>query len=142
MTFAVILATLVGQGLTLPRLACRLVPPDERDDEAEEHARAEAARAALQELDRAAEEDRPPPEAVRYARRRYELRLNHIEAEQEEDTLPAARALQRRLLEAERRTIERLHSDEHLDQATTRRLERELDLEAERFAQLDRSSLG
>ena len=141
-TFAVILATLVGQGLTLPGLACRLVTPDEPDHEAEEHARAEAARAALEELEKAAEEDDPPEDAVRYARRRYELRLNHIEEEQEEDTLPAARALQRRLIEAERRTIERLHAEEHLDQATTRRLERELDLEEERFGQLDRSSLS
>jgi CPA1 family monovalent cation:H+ antiporter len=141
-TFAVILATLVGQGLTLPQLACRLVSPDEADGEAEEHARAQAARAALEELDRAAEEDDPPEDAIQYARRRYELRLGHIEEEQEEDTLPAARALQRRLIEAERRTIEQLHSDEQLDQATTRRLERELDLEEERFGELDRSSLS
>ena len=141
-TFATILATLVGQGLTLPAVAKRLVTPDEPDAEAEEHARAQAAHAALEELDRAAQEDDPPGDAVRYARRRYELRLRHIEAEQEEDTLPAARALQRRLIDAERRTIEQLHSDDHLDQATTRRLERELDLEEERFGELDRSSLS
>jgi CPA1 family monovalent cation:H+ antiporter len=141
-TFATILATLVAQGLTLPALACRLVSPDEPDHEAEEHARAQAARAALDELDRAADEDDPPDDAIRYARRRYELRLGHIEEEQEEETLPAARALQRRLIDAERRTIEQLHTDEHLDQATARRLERELDLEEERFGELDRSSLG
>jgi CPA1 family monovalent cation:H+ antiporter len=141
-TFATILATLVGQGLTLPAVARRLVRPDEPDLEAEEHARAQAARAALQELEKAASEDHPPEDAIQYARRRYELRLGHIEEEQEEDTLPAARALQRRLIEAERRTIEQLHSDEQLDQATTRRLERELDLEEERFGELDRSSLS
>ncbi len=141
-TFAVILATLVGQGLTLTPLARRLTSPEAPDAEAEAHARAQAAHAALRELEQAADEDDPPEDAVRYARRRYELRLGHIEAEQEEDTLPAARALQRRLIEAERRTIERLHADEELDQATTRRLERELDLEEERFGELDRSSLS
>jgi CPA1 family monovalent cation:H+ antiporter len=141
-TFATILATLVGQGLTLPAVARRLVSPEEPDAEAEEQARAQAARAALQELEKAASEDDPPEDAIQYARRRYELRLGHIEEEQEEDTLPAARALQRRLIEAERRTIEQLHSDEQLDQATTRRLERELDLEEERFGELDRSSLS
>jgi CPA1 family monovalent cation:H+ antiporter len=141
-TFATILATLVGQGLTLPAVARRLVHPDEPDHEAEEHARALAARAALEELERAASEEDPPKDAIQYARRRYELRLGHIEEEQEEDTLPAARALQRRLIDAERRTIEQLHSDEQLDQATTRRLERELDLEEERFGELDRSSLS
>jgi len=141
-TFAVILATLVGQGLTLPALAHKLVTPEEPDVEAEANARAQAARAALDELDKAQGEDDIPEDAIRYARRRYELRLGHLTEEHENDTVPAARALQRRLVEVERRTIERLHADEELDQATTRRLERELDLEEERFGELDRSSLS
>lgn len=142
-TFCVILATLVGQGLTLPAVAHRLVAPEEPDAEAEANAREQAAKAALEELEQAQrEDDTLPEEAVRYARRRYELRLGHVGEERDTDTLPAARALQRRLVEAERRTIEQLHSDEHLDQSTTRRLERELDLEEERFGELDRSSLS
>jgi CPA1 family monovalent cation:H+ antiporter len=141
-TFAVVIATLVGQGLTVGPLASKLVEPEEPDVEAEAHAREQAARAALEELERASSEDDLPDDAVRYARRRYELRLGHLTEEQESDTVPAARALQRRLIEAERRTIERLHGDEEIDQATTRRLERELDLEEERFGELDRSSLS
>jgi CPA1 family monovalent cation:H+ antiporter len=141
-TFAVIIATLVGQGLTVGPLANKIVPKEEPDVEAEANAREQAARAALDELDKACEEGEIPEDAIRYARRRYELRLNHLTEEHENDTVPAARALQRRLVEAERRTIEQLHSDEHLDQATTRRLERELDLEEERFGELERSSLN
>jgi Na+/H+ antiporter len=141
-TFATIIATLVGQGLTLPPLAAKLVSPEPPDAEAEANARRQAAEAALQELDQAATESDLPDDAVRYARKRYELRLGHVGDERDEDTVPAARALQRRLVEAERRTIERLHAAEELDQATTRRLERELDLEEERFGELDRSSLG
>lgn len=142
LTFVTIVVTLVGQGLTLPPLARRLVSPQEVDDEAEVQARAAAARAALEELDRAAEHEDVPEEALRYARRRYELRLRHLGAEEDEHTLPAVRALQRRLVERERETIERLHGEQRIDQATVRRLERELDLEEERWGELEESSLG
>jgi CPA1 family monovalent cation:H+ antiporter len=142
LTFTTILATLVGQGLTLPAVTRRLVPPQPPDDQAEIAAREAAARAALDELDRAADEDGVPQEALDYARRRYQLRLRHLGAEEDEHTRPAVRSLQRRLVECERRTIERLHSEERIDQATVRRLERELDLEEDRWSQLEESSLS
>jgi monovalent cation/hydrogen antiporter len=141
-TFAVILITLVGQGLTLPALARRLVPPGDPDDRAEVEARAAAARAALEELDRAAEREEVPEDDLRYARRRYEMRLRHLDADSDERALPAMRDLQRRLVERERETIERLHAEDRLDQATTRRLERELDLQEERWSDLEESTLG
>jgi CPA1 family monovalent cation:H+ antiporter len=137
-----LLYNLVGQGLTLPTVTRWLVPPQPHDDQAEIDAREAAARAALEELDRAAEDDDMPQEALDYARRRYQLRLRHLGAEEDDHTLPAARALQRRLVECERRTIERLLAEERIDQATVRRLERELDLEEDRWVQLEESSLS
>ncbi|UGS38531.1 Na+/H+ antiporter [Capillimicrobium parvum] len=142
LTFVTILATLVGQGLTLPALTRRLVAPQPSDDHAEVQAREAAARAALDELDRAAGENGTPEEAVDYVRRRYELRLRHLGADEDQHTLPAVRALQRRLVESERQTIERMHAEEHIDQATVRRLERELDLQEERWSELEESSLS
>jgi hypothetical protein len=52
------------------------------------------------------------------------------------------RALQQRLVDRERETIERLHAEDRLDQATSRRLERELDLQDERWSELEESSLS
>ena len=101
LTFVTILATLVGQGLTLPALTRRLVPPQPVDDHAEVQAREAAARAALEELDRAAGENGTPEEAVDYVRRRYELRLRHLGADEDQHTLPAVRELQRRLVECD-----------------------------------------
>jgi Na+/H+ antiporter len=142
-TFVVILATLVGQGLTLPAVTRRLVPErEQRDDRAEVEARRATAEAALDLLDEIAAQDDVPPEAVRAARRRYELRLSHLDPEEDERTLASGRALQRRLAQREREIIERMLQDGDLDQATARRMERELDLEEERWSELEESALG
>jgi len=139
LTFAVILVTIVGQGLTLPTFVRRLAPDETGDREAaEHHARLVAARAALERLDDLQREHSAPEDALEHARRRYEIRLNHLEDGEDEEALPSARRLLRSLAETERETIERLHIDGELDQATARRLERELDLEEARLSEMER----
>ena len=61
LTFAVILVTLVGQGLTLPYLIRRLGVQDDGAEEASEEMRARwiASRAALERIDELAGEDGP-----------------------------------------------------------------------------------
>lgn len=146
LTFAVILGTLVGQGLTLPAVVRRLAP--ESGDEAihaEENARAGATRAALDRLSEiAADDSEIPDEALDAARRRYELRLRHFTdaGDGESAPLTEARDVQEDLAETERAAIQQMHADGEIDLETARRLERELDLQEERWAQLRRSPLS
>jgi Na+/H+ antiporter len=140
LTFATILVTLVGQGLTLPIVVGRLAPEDEHDDaDLEEHARLVATRAALERLD---DLDDVADDAIEHARRRYELRLHHLSEEDEDFVLPAARRAQMEALEAERDALQRLHEEGEIDQETARRLGQELDLEEERWARLQESRLS
>jgi plasmid maintenance system antidote protein VapI len=83
-----------------------------------------------------------PDEALRHARRRYELRLGHMTDDEEEALLPAARRVQREALGAEREALDRLHADGTIDQDTARRLGQELDLEEERWSRLQESRLS
>jgi Na+/H+ antiporter len=140
LTFATILVTIVGQGFSLPAAVRRYSPEDDHDPgEVEERARVEATRAALARLD---ELDGVPDEALRHARRRYELRLGHMTDQEEEALLPAARKVQREALGAERETLDRLHAEGTIDQETARRLGQELDLEEERWTRLQESRLS
>ena len=143
LTFSTILVTLVGQGLTLPLVVRRFAPEDTRTaDESEEQARIQAAEAALEELDRIAGRDGVSEGAISRARGRYEMRLNHLTDREDPRELPDTRDLHKRLATTERETIERLHADGHIDQETARRLERELDLEEERWGELEGSALS
>jgi CPA1 family monovalent cation:H+ antiporter len=143
LTFATILVTLVGQGLTLPAVVRRFAPEDTGTaQESEENARIQATQAALEHLDQIAGRGELSDHAVKHARHRYELRLNHLTDREDPRELPVTRDLQKELAGTERETIERLHADGHLDQETARRLERELDLEEERWGQLEGSSLS
>ena len=135
LTFSVIIATLVGQGLTLPRVICRFAPEDTgQDHRGEELARQRATEAALQRLEELERRGDLPAEAIDHARERYELRLH--------TALQATREVQRELAQAERAEIEGLHEEGEIDQATARRLERELDLQEERWEELEASPLS
>jgi CPA1 family monovalent cation:H+ antiporter len=146
LTFATILVTLVGQGLTLPAVVHRFAPADPREaEEIEERARLQATQAALEKLDALSNERDIPAEALEHARRRYELRRSHLTEEaahEGEPVLRAARDVQRQALEAERAALDRLHSEGEIDQETVRRLGQELDLEEERWARLEESPLA
>jgi CPA1 family monovalent cation:H+ antiporter len=131
LTFATILFTLVGQGLTLPAVLQRFAPEDtSAARSSEERARIQAARAALEHLDRVAGREDLSEHAVEHARHRYEMRLNHLTDHEDRRELPTTRDLQKELASTERETIERLHA------------EGELDLQEERWGELEESALS
>ncbi len=86
LTFAVILATLVGQGLTLPWLIRRLGVGDDGSEQHDEiHAREAANSAALERLDELAEEWPGHLELIDQMRARYEHAAEHLEHEHSDD---------------------------------------------------------
>jgi len=137
-TFVVILVTLVLQGLTLPPLVRRLRLPRELAHEREEaHARAHAASAALERLDRAAEELGVPVEVVGRIREGYTDRLRRLQPGEGRERSPAeeevlARQLRAEILGAERRALIDLRDREVISDEVLSRLEHELNLEAVR----------
>ena len=141
LTFAVIFATLVVQGLTLPAVirAVHLAPDDEAEGE-ELRARMIAARAALEEIDVLAEEEWTRDDTLermralyRYRKRRFGARAGKIEDEGFEDRSTQYQTVVRELLEAQRREIVRLRNEGTISNDVMHRLERELDLEDERL---------
>jgi monovalent cation/hydrogen antiporter len=137
-TFAVVLVTVVGQGLTLPALIRRLgVAADERDEEHEELvARLVASKAALTELEIMADEgwagDEPLDRARQYyeqRKRRFAARAGKIEDDGYEDASEVRERVLRRLYRAERQAIVGLRNAGDISNEVMHRLERELDLE-------------
>jgi Na+/H+ antiporter len=138
LTFAVILCTLVLQGLTLTPLIRAL--DLERDDtlEVEEtQAREGAARAALARLDELAGAAWAPREQIERLRARYAQQLLHTSPLQLGDNDAAARAAYRRLrhetLSAERRALIGLRDRGVISDEVLHRLEQALDVEAMRI---------
>jgi CPA1 family monovalent cation:H+ antiporter len=137
-TFAVVLVTVVGQGLTLPALIRRLgVAADGRDEEHEELlARLAASKAALTELEVLADEgwadDEPLDRARQYyeqLKRRFAARAGKIEDDGYEDASEVREQVLRRLWRAERQAIVELRNAGDISNEVMHRLERELDLE-------------
>jgi monovalent cation/hydrogen antiporter len=137
-TFAVVLVTVVGQGLTLPVLIRRLgVAADGRDEEHEELvARLVASKAALTELEVMADEgwagDEPLDRARQYyeqRKRRFAARAGKIEDDGYEDASEVRERVLRRLYRAERQAIVELRNSGDISNEVMHRLERELDLE-------------
>jgi monovalent cation/hydrogen antiporter len=140
--FAVILVTLLGQGLTLPILIRRLGIGDVgiRTEDEEISARARMTRAALDQLAAFAEETRSPPEAVHrvnlfYADRVEGLdRQRHLGAASELEQADEARVrratyhLLERLMDVERAELQRMRNSTVIDSLVARRLQRDLDL--------------
>jgi CPA1 family monovalent cation:H+ antiporter len=140
LTFAVILVTLVLQGLSLGPLVRRLGLPEDRTLEREEiHARDEAVRAALARLGQLREREEGLEEELADLRRHYEARARTI-AERRADVPPssslAEAAFKRARFEAlgaERRALIELRDRGAISDDVLLDLERELDLEAARF---------
>jgi Na+/H+ antiporter len=141
LTFAVILATLVVQGLTLPALIRRLGLPGDRAEEQEEvRARLAAAQAALDRLDELSGADWTRDDTVErmrglfeFRRRRLKARAGKIEDDGAEDRSLAFQRLTRELLEAQRQAIVRLRKQGVISNDVMHRIERELDLEDTRL---------
>ncbi len=137
-TFAVVLVTVVGQGLTLPALIRRLgVVADGREEEHEELvARLVASKAALAELEAMAGEGFAGDDTLGRAReyyeqrkRRYAARAGKIEDDGYEDASQERQRVLRRLYRAERRAIVGLRNEGEISNEMMHRLEHELDLE-------------
>ena len=141
LTFAVILATLVVQGLTLPALIRRLrVRGDDADEREEVRARLAATDAALARLHELAGAEWTREDTVerldglyQFRRRRLKARAGIYEDEGFEDRSLAYQRLVRELLEAQRHAIVRLRNQGTISNDVMHRIERELDLEDTRL---------
>ena len=139
LTFAVILATLVGQGLTLPLLIHRLDIDDGAGLEGQEEAYARyiAADAATARLEDLAREWPSHQELIDTLRAQYSHRTRHAElrqdtAEHDEDAeqeLLEHRAIRLAILNAERDALIALRDRAAISDEIFRRVERDLDLE-------------
>jgi monovalent cation/hydrogen antiporter len=139
-TFAVILATLVAQGLTLTPLIRALdLEQDDTLELEEARAREEAARAALTWLDQLAAAAWAPREQIERLRAMYTQRVQRASPSHvgDGDAAAAARAAFRRLrhetLTAERRALIALRDEGVVSDEILHRLEQELDVEAMRI---------
>jgi Na+/H+ antiporter len=134
LTFSVILATLVGQGLTLPWIVGRLGLVAGRGVEREEAlARQVAINAALERLDDLALEYPDHLELVDQLRSRYSHEADHAaedlaigDADRE---LLEHQAIRGAVIEVQRESIIRLRDDGAIGDLALRRVERDLDLE-------------
>jgi len=143
LTLAVIFATLVFQGLTLPLLIRRLDIHDDGVASREELvARKEAARAAVAHLRRLGEEEWTRDDTVERMIGLYEFRQRRLRqragvAEDGEDDLDQRsldyQRLVREVLDAQRRRVVELRDEGEISDDVLYALERELDLEDERL---------
>jgi CPA1 family monovalent cation:H+ antiporter len=141
-TFAVILVTLVGQGLSLPTLIRKLrVTSHHTEDHLEREARRSAAKAALTRIEQVAAGDALTPDAVNAVASAYHERLHHLGDELAEalgwsphrQRSIEGRRLRREALAAERQHLIALHRQHRLSKELLHKLERELDLEEARL---------
>lgn len=141
LAFAVILGTLVPQGLGLPVLLRRLgLEGDEEVEREEAQARVAVARAATDRLDELRDEPWVRDETAerlegtyRFRERRFAARLGQEETEDVEGRSADYKRLRRELLGAERETLARLRDEGEIDGDVMRRVERDLDLEDNRL---------
>jgi monovalent cation/hydrogen antiporter len=141
LTFTVIFATLVIQGLSLPSLIRRLQVTRDGSEEAEElRARLVATKAALSELDELAEEDWTREDTVdrmrrlyEYRKRRFAARAGKIEDDGYEDRSLAYQQMVQLVLAAQRDALVHMRNDGEISNEVMNRVIRELDLEETRL---------
>jgi monovalent cation/hydrogen antiporter len=139
LTFAVIVVTLVGQGLLLPAVVhslglARAGRRERHADRVEEYeARRQAIEAAIERLNQLAVERKLPDEVVRPLRVRQHDRLKHLghRSDGDDDHRSLVRGgdeVEFELIAAERDLVNDLYRRGELKDETRRRIERELDL--------------
>jgi CPA1 family monovalent cation:H+ antiporter len=144
LTLAVIFATLVGQGLTLPLLIRRLDVHDDGVGEREElHARREAATAAIEHLHRLNDEDWTLKDSVErmigyyeFRHRRLSQRAGKLDDDEEDNLDERSQTYQRmvrEVLDAQRRRVIELRNQGVISDEVLHALERDLDLEDQRL---------
>ena len=141
LTFAVIVATLVLQGLTLPALIRVLrITDDGGADREDAKARIKAAEAALARLEELVEEGEVRPQTAErlrgslgFRRDRFLARLDDGDDGGIEERSLAYQQVMRQLLDAERAALLSLRNDRVIDDNVMQRVQRDIDLEAARL---------
>jgi CPA1 family monovalent cation:H+ antiporter len=141
LTYAVILATLLLQGLTLPGVIRVLgVEDDGNLEQRESKARILAARAALDRIEELREQEWVRDDTADRMRGMYDFRIRRFSARFDDDDDGAIdeqsyayQRLRRNVLEAERAEIIRLRNVGKINDEIMRRIERDLDLEDTRL---------
>jgi len=134
LTFSVILATLVLQGLTLPVLIRKLgITGDGQADEEERTARLEANKAAIELIEKLRANGDFSPDLVDRLRAEYDERVEQLElcAENPDDcrgeiATPQYQRLQHEALRIERQTIIHLRNERVINDDALRRIQRDL----------------
>jgi Na+/H+ antiporter len=139
LTYTVIFATLVFQGLTLPILILRLGVKDEGTEArmAELDARVKATHAALEKLDDICDDENIPARSQERLREIYEERIRRYESgleagrvtDEYRESSEAWTRWRRELFDAERDTIVTLRDRGEINADVMRRVERDIDLE-------------
>jgi CPA1 family monovalent cation:H+ antiporter len=140
LAFAVILVTLVGQGLTLGPLIDALRLDDDGQESREDTlARRRLAEAALERIEELGEPDWISPESVGRARNLFDYRQRRFGAIEDgdgdgfEQRATAWRRLMYELFDAQREALLGLRNDGEISDEIRRRIERDLDLEESRL---------
>ncbi len=143
LTFVVILATLVLQGLSLPPLIRWLGIQDDRSMEREEReARLKANQAALTRLNEIAQRDPAKDDALQRLRVEYEDHIRQVEGAEPESAGTPLRLfsseyerLSHEALQVERVTIIKLRNQDVISDEVLRRIQRDIDLAEARLQQ-------
>jgi Na+/H+ antiporter len=143
LTFTVIVATLVLQGLTLPGLIRILGVSDDGGAERENaKARLKAAEAALARLEELVADGAVRPDTAERLRGQFGFRRDRFRARFDDDDdgaieerSVAYQRVMRELLDAERATVVALRNGGVIDDGVMQRVQRDLDLEAARLDQ-------
>jgi monovalent cation/hydrogen antiporter len=142
-TFALILVTVVGQGLTLPWLIRKMGVIDDGSDEENEElkARLVIARAALDRVEALEDEEWTRDETIERVRALYEFRRRRFKAQAGkldgadgiEERSIAYQRLMHEIYAAQREALVELRNGRRISVDVMRRVERELDLEESRL---------
>ncbi len=141
LTFSVILATLVLQGLTLPPLIAWLQVVDDGALKQEEaQARKKVLHAALTRLEELAHEDWVPQDAVEAIRVHYRERGQQVRASVDgnansifAERIAAYQRLERDLLATKRKTLIELRDQDIINDEVLRIIQRDIDIEETRL---------
>ncbi|HTT91263.1 MAG TPA: Na+/H+ antiporter [Acidimicrobiales bacterium] len=141
--FAVIMATLVGQGMTLPWVVRRVrLPESPSVAEAERRARIELAQVAIERIGAACKRGELPGELADGLTAQYLGRLRSLQTAPDDEDLEAEAsataeidaALRRDLIALQRRALLDLRDQGRIGVTTLRAIERDLDLEETRLS--------